>query len=76
MASTPNRISAVAVPRRQPRRARRLTPGSRASDRKTAMATQDEEPVELAPEEAEGEGGEESAPEHDDGGDDPAGQAA
>ena len=33
--STPNRIRIVARPRRQPRAASRLTPGSIASDRKT-----------------------------------------
>ena len=47
MANTPNRSSAVAVPRRQPRRARRLTPGSRASDRNTEMARRTKSPFSL-----------------------------
>ena len=44
---TPNRISAVAVPRRQPRRARRLTPGSMASDRNTEIASRTKSPLSL-----------------------------
>ena len=47
IASTPNRISAVADPRRQPRRASRLTPGSMASDRNTEMATRMKSPLSL-----------------------------
>ena len=34
----PNRKTAVATPRRQPRRARKLTPGSMANDRNSEMA--------------------------------------
>ena len=64
------------MPRRQPRRARRLTPGSTASDRNTEMASSTKSPLQLAPEEADGEGGEEPGPEDDDGGHDPARQAA
>ena len=47
MASTPNRMSAVAEPRRQPRRASRLTPGSMASDRNTEIATRTKSPLSL-----------------------------
>ena len=64
------------VPRRQPRRARRLTPGSMARDRNTEIATRTNSPLSLPHEEPHGEGAEEAAPEHDDGRDDPARQAA
>ena len=73
---TPNRISAVAVPRRQPRRARRLTPGSMASARNTEIASSTNSPLKLVPEEPRGDRAEEAEPEHDDRRHHPAGQAA
>ena len=46
-AITPKRISAVARPRRQPRRASRLTPGSMARARNSAMAKSTKRPLSL-----------------------------
>ena len=47
IAITPKRISAVARPRRQPRRASRLTPGSMARARNNAMAKSTKRPLSL-----------------------------
>ena len=69
--ATPNSSTAVALPRRQPCLARRLTPGSMASDRNSEMTNSTIVPFELRPHEAHGDGDERAGPEDDRGRDHP-----